>query len=377
MNRRFLVFIIVFTALLLGWHFYLWVRLVLDTEIPAEFSRFITPAFFSLALSIPVIIFTSRRSESKFLKALALIPYLWIGIALLIFTILFFGDIARLFLSPQNETQFARATAVLSLIVGFFGALYGIPNALNPRVKKIAITLKKLPAVFDGFRIVQLTDVHVGSLLKRGHLQKIVDQVNTLKPDLIVITGDLLDGEVHRIVQELTPLKDLSAPHGVYYVTGNHEHFYDVENWIPELRKLNLKPLRSENVRIEKNGAHFILAGVDDVVAGRFESAHPLDLKKAFNGVTEKDCVIFLCHHPKVFVQASKMNVALQLSGHTHGGQIIPFGLISRLDSPFISGLYRRGEAQVYVSQGTGFWGPPMRVGTYAEVTDITLKSSS
>jgi uncharacterized protein len=220
---------------------------------------------------------------------------------------------------------------------------------------------------------VQLSDVHIGPTIDGAWLRGIVDRVNALEPDMVAITGDLVDGSVAELAAHVAPLADLRAKHGVYFVTGNHEYYSGVDAWIEELERLGVRVLRNERVEIGDGDAVFDLAGIDDHRAKDFGRGHGADLEKATAGRDESRELVLLAHQPKQVVEAAKKGVGLQLSGHTHGGQIFPWGIFVWLDQRFVAGLDRLGDTQVYTSRGTGYWGPPMRVGAPAEITELCL----
>jgi predicted MPP superfamily phosphohydrolase len=248
-------------------------------------------------------------------------------------------------------------------------------SALGPvAVRRVPVTLSRLPRELDGTTLVQLTDIHLGPTIGRAFIEEIVARTNALNPDIIAITGDLVDGSVADLADAVAPLRALRARHGVFFVTGNHEYFSGAGPWISELSRLGIRCLRNERVSIGQGPASFELAGVDDRSGGRFgEAGHGEDLQKALAGVDPSRELVLLAHQPKSIFQAARFGVGLQVSGHTHGGQIWPFNFIVRLQQPFVAGLHRHGGAQIYVSRGTGYWGPPMRFGAPAEITQLVL----
>jgi len=199
-----------------------------------------------------------------------------------------------------------------------------------------------------------------------------VRETNALAPDMVVITGDLVDGSVAHLSALVEPLRDLKARDGVFFVTGNHEYYSGADEWIAHLRTMGIRVLRNE--RVDVRGL-FDLAGVDDVSA-RMLPGHGMDIPGALAGRDPSRALVLLAHQPKAIKEAVKAGVDLQLSGHVHGGQMIPFNWLVHLDQPFLSGLHQMEETWIYVSQGTGYWGPPMRVGTQAEITHIMLVSN-
>jgi predicted MPP superfamily phosphohydrolase len=244
-------------------------------------------------------------------------------------------------------------------------------------VRQVDVSLSRLPAALDGFRIAHLTDLHIGATLDGDWLREVVADVSRLTCDLIVITGDLVDGYVHHLKDHVAPLGGLAAPHGVFFVTGNHEYFYDADDWIAAVEGWGIRVLRNERVSIG-DGAHtFDLVGVDDYNAKRMLEGHGQDLARALEGISPNRETVLLAHQPRTIFEAAEKGVGLQLSGHTHGGQIWPITHLVGLQQPYNKGLFEQGNTQIYVSQGTGYWGPPMRLGTENEIAVIRLRAKA
>ncbi len=244
-----------------------------------------------------------------------------------------------------------------------------------PGIKDVDISLGKLPPSMDGFSIVQITDVHIGNTIGKSFVSTMVERVNKAKPDLIAITGDLVDGSLRALAAAAEPLRDLRAKHGVFFVTGNHEYYSGVESWLPHFRSLGFRVLRNEREAIEVEGHGFDIAGVDDHSSGRWKGHGP-DLKKALRGRDPDREVVLLAHQPRQVHQAKKHDVGLQLSGHTHGGQVWPWHYLVKLQQGgLIGGLSRHGNTQLYISKGTGYWGPPIRFLAKSEITRVRLRS--
>jgi len=257
-----------------------------------------------------------------------------------------------------------RTAAVVGVAGAAATVVYGIVRvATGPIVRRVRVSLVKLPPAADGYTIVQLTDVHIGPILGHRFASAVVSKVNALRPDLIVITGDIVDGRLDELRRHVEPLRELAARDGVFAVTGNHEYYWNPEAWLEHLGSLGIRILRNEHAAI---GEAFGLVGVDD-------SAGREVLVKAMADRDASRPVVLLAHRPRTIEHAVATGVDLQLSGHTHGGQLLPLGWLSRLFDPQVSGLAWFGTTQLYVSEGTGFWGPPMRVGTACEITLITL----
>jgi predicted MPP superfamily phosphohydrolase len=261
----------------------------------------------------------------------------------------------------------AAAVAAASAAIG----LGGIANAARGfEVRRVRIPLAKLPPAASGYSIVQLTDLHVGPTIGRAFIEAVVRETNRLEADLVVITGDLVDGTVEQLRRLVEPLRGLIARDGVFFVTGNHEYYSGADAWIAHVRELGIRVLRNERVSIR---GLFDLAGVDDASAHRMLEGHGQDVHGALAGRDPERAVVLLAHQPKALKDAVAGQVDLQISGHVHGGQMVPFNWIARLDQPIIRGLHLVERTWIYVSTGTGYWGPPMRVGSRAEITRIEL----
>ena len=240
-------------------------------------------------------------------------------------------------------------------------------------VRHVDVRVEGLPAGLDGFVIAQITDVHVGPTIKGDFVQRIVDRVNGLEADMVAITGDLVDGSVRDLAPHTAPLAQLRSRHGTYVVTGNHEYYSGAPAWIAELRRLGTNVLLNEHVVLEHGGALLAIAGVTDYSAHHFHPGHRSDAKRALLGAPADAIKVLLAHQPRSAAGAEEAGADLQISGHTHGGQFWPWNLFVRLQQPFTAGLHRLGRMSIYISSGTGYWGPPMRFGIPSEITRIRL----
>ncbi|KAA5927723.1 metallophosphoesterase [Pantoea sp. Bo_2] len=266
---------------------------------------------------------------------------------------------------------------MLMLVASCLLAAVGVHNAIKtPVVQRSELTLRKLPSEFDGFTIVQLTDLHASRLLPHSWMQSVMDKTNALHPDLIVVTGDIADGTVRDRRADVSSLSSLKAPYGVYAITGNHEYYFNAAAWTEEYTRLGLHFLNNTNVRLSKDGASIVLAGVTDEVAPEYGGEGP-DLMKALNGGSVKGMVILLDHRPGSAANSAITGVSLQLSGHTHGGMISGLDAVAAsANNGFVSGLYQVGDMALYVSNGAGLWnGFPLRLGKPSEITFITLRA--
>ncbi|MGW6217954.1 metallophosphoesterase [Streptomyces sp. NPDC055109] len=268
----------------------------------------------------------------------------------------------RLFVSRVVGGAVAAA-AVGTVGYGTYGVLRG------PAVKRVTVPLAKLPRSAHGYRIAVVSDIHLGPVLGRGFAQKVVDTINSTQPDLIAVVGDLVDGSVKNLGPAAAPLAGLRARHGAYFVTGNHEYFSGAAQWVREVRELGIHPL--ENARTELAG--FDLAGVNDV-QGESEGHGP-DFDRALGDRDTARACVLLAHQPVQIHDAVRHGVDLQLSGHTHGGQLWPGNLVAAAANPTVAGLERYGDTQLYVSRGAGAWGPPTRVGAPSDITVVELAS--
>ena len=251
---------------------------------------------------------------------------------------------------------------------------YGLYEARRrPCIVKVSVPVPNLPDDLEGFRIVQITDIHIGPTIKRAYVQTIVDQVNKLKPDVIVLTGDLADGGVETHRDDVAPLGALSAPYGSYFVTGNHEYYSGVETWIKKMEQLGFVVLLNEHRIIKCGSGRILMAGVTDYNAGRFLTDHVSDPDMALFRAPASNVKILLAHQPRSIFASARAGFDLQISGHTHGGQFYPWSFLVGLQQPYVMGLHRYGKTWIYVSRGTGYWGPPLRLGISSEIAVITL----
>ena len=282
---------------------------------------------------------------------------------------------AYLFLSGEHARLWVEPSAQATLYLSLFVTLAGLVIARRrPGVVEIKIPVVDLPLALHGFSIAQISDVHVGPTIKRGFVEGIVRRVNELKADLIAVTGDLVDGSVQQLSAHTAPLAGLTARHGAYFVTGNHEYYSGERAWTEEIRRLGLRVLKNEHVVLKHDGASLILAGVTDYSAHHFDPAQRSDPAAALRGAPlDAGAKVLLAHQPSSAMAAANAGYDVQISGHTHGGQFWPWNLFVHFFQPFSSGLHRLKNLWIYVSRGTGYWGPPNRFGVPSEITRIRL----
>ena len=280
-------------------------------------------------------------------------------------------------LSPSRRLLLARGVAVTAgaVALGTAGTGAYLANSA-PVVRRVPITLAGLDPALEGLRIVTFSDGHLSALYGGRRFERLVEIVNAQRPDVVAIVGDLVDGELGELREEVAPLADLVSEQGVYFVTGNHEYFVDTTAWLRHLPTLGVQVLRNERVPIVRGGASVDLAGIDDRTAvSSGVPGHGADLDAALDGRDDAVPLVLMAHQPVQVQQAAAAGVGLQLSGHTHGGQLWPFDYAVRLDQPAVQGLSRVGDTQLYVTTGAGFWGPPMRIGARPEVAVVELRA--
>ncbi|HUI09182.1 MAG TPA: metallophosphoesterase [Bacteroidota bacterium] len=272
-----------------------------------------------------------------------------------------------------------RATLIQSVNLGLLaaaGALagYGLFEARRrPSVPLVEIPVDGLPESLEGFRIVQITDLHAGLTIGRPFVETIVEMANGLDADILAFTGDMADGKVADLHGDVEPLGRLRARYGKYFITGNHEYYSGALPWIEEARRLGFDVLLNEHRLIRRGTGRLLLAGVTDVSGGQFIPEHRSDPHRAIAGAPEADVKVLLAHQPRSLYESRKEGFQVQISGHTHGGQFFPWNLLATVGQPSIRGLRRFQDTWLYVSKGTGYWGPPVRIGARSEIAVITL----
>jgi uncharacterized protein len=375
---------------LLG-HLYLFRRLVWNLT-PRRVPRLVA----ALVLGVMTLVLIARRYLSRTLPegpgdVVELVSYSWMGVALCLVLALAGLDVGRGLLalgrrlrpSPpapavdvERRRFLSQATAGGALALGGGLAGYGSWRAFTaPEVTELVIRIPKLPRSLEGFSIVQLTDLHVGPFIQRRFMDELVRRANALKPDLVAITGDLVDGSVPRLGGFVAALGGLQARHGRFFVTGNHDYSSGAEAWVAHLDSLGIPSLRNRHVSIGDAGGSFDLVGVDDWHGGRRLGQKGYDLERALAGRDPERAAVLLAHQPANFKVAAARGVDLQISGHTHGGQLFPMTALIGLSWEHSAGHYRHGDSHIYVSRGCGFWGPPMRLGSPPELVKLVLTS--
>ena len=367
----------------LTFHGFIGWRLVPDLQAPAIITFVM---WFLLALSawlVPAALIGGRKPHSTFSDAVAWAGFFCMGLvsSLFVFTLLRELGLLALWLASLagdelvNRVVAAQWSSLVVLTGSVIVTLIGFFNARRPpAVVQVEVPIANLPPALEGFTIAQISDIHVGPTIREPWLEAIVRQVNALQADMIALTGDLVDGRVQALAPHVEPLRALAARHGTFFVTGNHEYYSGAHQWIEHLRTLGLKVLLNEHVALEHDGATLVVAGITDYSAHQFDENHRSDPKGAVaNAPAHAGARILLAHQPRSIFHAVGAGYDLQLSGHTHGGQFLPWNWFVPLQQPFTAGLHRHESIWIYTSRGTGYWGPPKRFGAPAEITLLRL----
>jgi predicted MPP superfamily phosphohydrolase len=336
-----------------------------------------------------------RRSMPRSLSGpLSTVLFIWMGTAFYLMALLFVLDLTRWMAvgaaalwaaitsssrdtvaDPMRRQAIARGAATIAGVAAAGASGLALRSGLGEvELKEVGVELERLPRALSGLTLVQLTDIHVGPTIGRRFIDAIVEKTNNAKPDAIMITGDLVDGPVEELLEHVAPLAKLKARYGVYFVTGNHEYYSGVRDWTLALEKMGIRVLREEHVELGEPGASIDLAGVSDHLSSKLAEAKGTELRRMLALSDPDRELVLLAHQPKAIISAAEAGVGLQISGHTHGGQLWPFSALVAMTQPYLAGLHRHGErTQIYVSRGTGYWGPPMRLFAPSEITKIVL----
>ncbi|MFQ1064461.1 metallophosphoesterase [Bordetella trematum] len=363
-------------------HLYVGLRLIPDAPVGPGWRIAAALGLLLSCILIPLGMLSRASGRQPWADRLAWVSLLCMGLFSMLFVFTVLRDVLLLAAwlvslasgsGPLTRLRSASALAVPALALA--GTLLGLHNARRlAHVKRVDVPITGLPPALQGMTIAQISDVHVGPTIKAGYVQAIVDAVNALRPELIAITGDVVDGSVAALSAHTAPLGKLHAPGGVFLVTGNHEYYSGASAWVNEFRRLGLTVLQNQHSVIERGGARVVVAGVTDYGAGAFDPAQRSDPRAALQGAPAPAGLrLLLAHQPRSARAAAPLGYDLQLSGHTHGGQFFPWGFFVRFQQPFTSGLHREGAMWVYTSRGTGYWGPPLRLAAPSEITLLRL----
>ena len=389
------MFFIVFITLLGIMHGYVGWKIFSGLNLNSSFAiiGIILLAILTLLPVLPIL-FRYNGYESSFLDKLSLIGYTSLGFFTLSFVAFlskdllfkvwgfissfFSADVKQQITLDVDKREFLEKSlsiGILSLIgpataYGFYSARKG-PTIINQD-----IYLKNLPDSFENFTIAQISDLHVGPTIKKPYVEKVVNQISTINPDLIAITGDMVDGSIDYLRRDLEPLSQVIAKYGTYFVTGNHEYYSGAERWLDETDRMGFTNLVNDNKLITIKDQNIALAGVNDYRAHQIIPSHRSNPERAIKRINKDKVKILLAHQPASIFKANEAGYDLQISGHTHGGQFWPFTYPTKQANPYLSGLHDHNGTQIYVNSGTGYWGPPLRLGVTAEITLFRLKKS-
>ena len=368
-----IVFFTIFIALFIAMNIYSYRRFLSKLSYLKAYKKAVR--YFLYLLTLFIVLFLSARRYDIYDQKVLLVFSYAIGVLFILFIAALIYDLLHVSFAnvpfQKSRRRFMKVAFDVTFLILTISYLFkGIINGLKePILKRLSIKIRDFK--HDGFKIVQLSDVHVGNTIKKDFVERLVQRVNDLEADLVVITGDLVDAGIERIKEDLEPLKNLRSKHGTYFVLGNHEYYHDPIEIMEYIKTLNITILENESVVI---GDGFNLVGLNDRFGSRIGLLEP-DLPKAFKIVDQTLPTIVLAHQPKMVKELEVYKPDLILSGHTHGGQIFPFGLLVLLDQPYLSGLYQHDEdTQIFVSNGTGFWGPAIRIFADSEIVEIELK---
>jgi uncharacterized protein len=363
-------------ALLLLVHLYLYKRVVHDV-VASRRGRILGGVLLGVLFALVAAVFLTRRVlPVEDAVALNYAGYLWFAVLLYTGLALLVGELVRpaIRVSPERRRFLSGSIAAVAGAAAVGTVVYGAIEARRPRVERRDIVLDRLDPAFDGFVVAAVSDIHLGPLVDAEDLRGFVATINAAGPDVVAVVGDLVDGQAGELGGYAEPLRDLVAD--TYFVTGNHEYYSGVTGWVEYLPTLGVRVLRNERVTLRRGEAALHLAGCDDrTAAASGVPGHGFDLDKALAGKPAGEPVVLLAHQPVMVDQASRAGVDLQISGHTHGGQLTPLTHVALFDQPVLAGLTRIGPTWLYVTRGLGFWGPPVRVGSPPEITLLTLRA--
>ena len=355
-----------------------WTLLLAGNHWPGWVIALGTIVFGGALVAFPALMFTGHGRQHR--DWAARIADVELGVIWVLFVWSILGNVLRLILLAAGVADPDRArivTAVVAL-VSLVALLWGYAEAMRvSRVRRVDVTLPRLGPALDGLRVVLLTDTHYGPIDRARWSARVVEVVNSLDADIVAHTGDIADGEVSERRAQAAPLGDVRAKLGRVYVTGNHEYFSGAQRWVEHMASLGWEALHNRHLVVGRGEDQLIVAGVDDrTAAGSGVPGHHADHTAALAGADPELPVLLLAHQPRQVDGAVAHGVDLQLSGHTHGGQMWPFHYLVRIDQPVLQGLSRHGaHTQLYTSRGTGFWGPPFRIFAPSEITLLTLHS--
>ena len=362
-------------GLLLLLHLYIGWRIAPQLPGSAATAVFALLLTASAAL-IPLAFFGRRARQRKVADRWTWAGMFALGLFSMLLVLTLLRDALLLATVPFDLPTLPASSAIAVPLLALAAALFGLIGARRtPRVREVEVPIAGLPTALHGFTIAQISDLHVGPTVKAPYVRAVVERINALQADAVAITGDLVDGRVQDLASDVASLADLRSRHGSFFVTGNHEYYSGAAEWIAHLRQLGLTVLIDEHVVLEHGGAQLVMAGVADHGARHFDASHRSDPRAAMAGAPRDAALVvlrvLLAHQPRSAPAAADAGFHIQLSGHTHGGQFWPWNLLVKLQQPFVAGLHKLRSMWVYTSRGTGYWGPPLRLGAPSEITRL------
>lgn len=376
------MFLVIVNAISVAMHYHIGSRILAVLPNGSAVAKFVWPVVSGLFFLLIAAMFLSRTEHPPiWMEAIVVGGHVWMGLAFLLLVAGLVGDlvggglwlVGRL--SGQNLSEASRWTRAAFLALAPLAAFHGVVQALRPPlIHEVEIPIPGLAPQWDGVRIAHLTDTHVGPILGRSWIEDLVQRVDSSKPDIVVHTGDLIDGKVGGLRETMASLGRLKGRVGTYFVTGNHEAYSGLQPWCEQMRTWGWDVLANEHRILSRDGFQLAIAGITDAREGDHPNGSAPDVAKALEGVPAGVPVVLLAHQPRQAIQAAGHGVSLQLSGHTHGGQIWPFHYLVRLQQPTVAGYTKVGDVPVFTSRGAGFWGPPLRIGARAEVPILVLR---
>ncbi|TGL47310.1 metallophosphoesterase [Leptospira kemamanensis] len=397
--KVFFLFLSVLTSLLGFIYYYSTFRLIQGLSLNGPIVTMILLGIGALVLLVPVTYIFSRVSKrEKTQTFFAYLSFTNFGFFSILFTLVLVMDLLRIVnlgvISDYSQFLFTTllrfgipidgvtevknfSLAFSTIVVATALSSLGFYNAhVRLLIKQTKIPVNNLHPNLQNFKIVQISDVHIGPTIKERFLRRVVGKINAQNPDVVVITGDLVDGPAATLKHHLKPLADIKSQYGTYYVTGNHEYYSGVLSWLPEIESLGIHVLLNANKKIQVGEAQLLIAGVTDLTAGSMIKSHQTNPKRAMEGGENCDYKILLAHQPNSIYEANAVGFDLQISGHTHGGQFFPGNFLIYFAQKFVAGLHRYKGTQIYVSRGTGYWGPPFRLGAPSEISVLSLQDA-
>lgn len=382
-------FVVTATFVLLVMNLYIGFRLIRTSALPRRWAILAWLGILTLAIGTPLLFATGRaKGGPSWLEMAHSAGWCLFGITIVLLPAVLLRDgvavslfisrkLARRRLNPERRLFLRRTLNAGTLGLTGTALGFGVAGAIRrAEVRRVSIPIDNLPEELEGYKIAQISDTHISATVRRPEMQAVVDLANGLRADLIAFTGDLVDGHVKHRRDDVAPIADLSAPDGVYFVTGNHEYYWDLEGWLGEVKRHGLTILENEHRVIQRGGSKLVVAGVPDISLNgpRFPGLGTSDPARALKDAPRDAAVkVLLAHQPRSCFEAEKAGFDFQMCGHTHGGQIFPWTVLIHFFHPFVRGLGKLNNMFVYVNPGSIYWGPPLRLGSPSEVTLFTL----